>query len=80
MPLRRCVTRRRLDKSSRIGIETWYAFHCATVSSFSERTVVSIALYWSVARKLSHRSFFMRKIETAFPKIFDDDTAAQRNI
>ena len=33
MPLRRCVMRRRLDKSDRIGIGTCYVFHCAIVPS-----------------------------------------------
>ena len=32
-PMRRCVIRRCLDKSDRIGIETRFVFHCATVSS-----------------------------------------------
>ena len=37
----------------------------------------SIALIWSIAFKLSHQSSFLRKIETADPKISDEDTAAQ---
>ena len=31
MPLRRCVIRRRRDKSDRIGVETCYVFHCAAM-------------------------------------------------
>ena len=59
IPLRRCVIRRRLDKSDRIDIETCYVFHCATVSSSDIFGIaVSIALYRSVAPKLSRHSFF----------------------
>ena len=46
---------------------------------FQGRFFVSIAFYWSVAPKLSRQSFFVRKFETAVPKISVDDTAAQRN-
>ena len=43
MSLRRCVIRRRLDKSDRIGIKTNYVFHCSAVSSSNIfGTVVSI--------------------------------------
>ena len=78
IPLRRCVMRRRLDKSDRIGIETCHVFHCATVSSLDIfGTTVSIVLYWSIALKLSHEFFFVRKIERGVLKIFNHDTAAQ---
>ena len=33
MPLRRCITRRPLNKSDCIAIETCHVFHCAAVSS-----------------------------------------------
>ena len=76
--LRRCVISRRLDKSDRIGVKTCYVFHCATVSSSDIfGTSVSIAFIWSIAPKLFRQSFFVREIETAIPKIFDDDTGPQ---
>ena len=78
MPLRRFIIRRRQDKSNSIGIETCYVFHCAAVLFLDIfGTAVSIALYWSIALKFSRQSFFVRKIETALPKISDGDTAAQ---
>ena len=77
-PMRRCVITCCLHKSYRIGIETCYMFHCAAVSSSDIfGTALSIALYWSIAPKLSRQSYFVRKIKTAIPKISDDDTAAQ---
>ena len=58
-PMRQCVITCCLDKSNRIGIETCYVLHCAAVSlSDILGTAVSIALYWSIAPKLSHQSFF----------------------
>ena len=79
-PMRRCVRTGCLDKSDRIGMETCYMFHCAAVSSSDTFGIaVSMALYWSIAPapKLSRQSFFVRKIETAVPKISDEDIAAQ---
>ena len=78
MSLRRCVIRRRLDKSNRIGTETCNVFHCTAVSlSDIFGKAVSIALNYSIAPKLSSQSFFKSKIETAVPKTSNDDTTAQ---
>ena len=67
-----------LDKSDRIGIETCSMFHDATVSSSDIfGTALSIAIYCSIASKLSRQSFFVRKIERTVPKISEDDIAAQ---
>ena len=78
MPLRRGVIRRRLNKSHRIGIDTFYVFRCAAASlSDIFGTAVTIALSWSIAPKFSRQSFFVREVETAVPKICDDYTAGQ---
>ena len=58
-PMRRCVITCCLDISDRIGLETYYAFHCAAASSSDIfGTAVSIVLYWSIAPKLSRQIFF----------------------
>ena len=68
-PMRCCVITCCLDQSDRIGIEMCYEFHCAAVSSSDIfGTAVSIALYWSIAPKLSRQSFFVQKIKTAVQK------------
>ena len=66
--MRRCVKCCCLDKSDRIGVETYNMFQCAALSSSDIfETTVSIAFYWSIAPNFSHQSFFVRKIKTAVP-------------
>ena len=76
--MRHCVITYCLDKSDRIGIETYYVFHCTAVSSSDIfETGVLIAFYCGIEPKLFRESFFERKIKTAVPKISDNDTVAQ---
>ena len=64
MPLRRCVIRRRIDKSDRIGIETCYEFHCVAASSLDiSGTDASIALYLDIAPTLSRQFFSCAKFK-----------------
>ena len=80
MPLRRCVIRRRLDKSDCIGIETCYVFHCAAVSSTDIfKTAVSISCTKKDWRESFDAIIQWSAIATAVPKISNDDTAAQWN-
>ena len=78
MPLRCYVIHGHLDKSDHIGLEMCYVFHCAVVSlSDIFEAAVSVALYWSIAPKLSHQCFIVLEIETAVPKLSNNDTAGQ---
>ena len=79
MPLRRCIIRRPLDKSDRIAIETCHVVHCAAVSSSDIFETAGIILRTKKDWHLQERCNTPDSaIETAVPKISDDDTAAQR--
>ena len=53
MPLRRCVIRRRLDKSDRIGIETCFVFQYTAIS---HHRIFSVQLFRFCAQKKWRKS------------------------
>ena len=75
-PMRRCVITCCLDKSGRIGIETCYVFHCTAVSS-SDIFATAVSAHEIRFGGKVYVQYSSKTIETAVPKIYDDDTAAQ---